>query len=433
MKLFGTMKINEMDTLEIGGCSTTDLGEAYGTPLYVMDEALIRENCRKYKNAFAKNGIDTQVIYASKAFLNMAMCTLIQEEGLGLDVVSGGELYTAMKAGFPMDHVYFHGNNKTEEELGIALQYGVGTIIVDNPYELQLLEELSKEKKQKMNILFRVNPGIEAHTHAFIQTAHHDSKFGESIYSSKIYDMLKFALTSEYLQMQGFHCHIGSQIFDEKSFHGAAKVMIAFLQQVKEATGYESKVLNIGGGFGIYYVNGDEPVDVETCLSTMLEVILSDCGEAGIKVPKVMIEPGRAIVGNAGCTLYKVGAVKETYGGKKYVFINGGMTDNPRTALYDAIYEGAIANKMKSIDKEKVTVAGKCCESGDILIHDIELPKIQPGDILCVASTGAYNYTMASNYNRIPKPAVVMVKDGKAKLIVKRETYDDVIRNDVAY
>lgn len=433
MRLFGTMKINEVGTLEVGGCSTVALAEEYGTPLYVMDEALIRENCRKYKNAFVMEGVDTQVIYASKAFLNMAMCALIREEGLGLDVVSGGELFTAMKAGFPMNSVYFHGNNKTEDELVMALEYGVGTVIVDNPHELQLLDDLAKEKKCKINILFRVNPGIEAHTHAFIQTAHHDSKFGESIYDRKIYDMLAFALASEYLQMQGFHCHIGSQIFDEKSFYGAAKVMIAFLQQVKEVTGYETAVLNIGGGFGVYYADGDEPVDVEVCLPNMLEMITMDCIEAGIRVPKVMIEPGRAIVGNAGCTLYKTGAVKDTYGGKKYVFVNGGMTDNPRTALYDAVYEAVIANKMKDTDKEKVTVAGKCCESGDILIHHIELPKVQRGDLLCVASTGAYNYTMASNYNRIPKPAVVLVKDGRARLIVKRETYDDIIRNDLAY
>lgn len=433
MKLFGTMRINEADTLEIGGCSTTLLAEEFGTPLYVMDEALIRENCRKYRNAFVKEGMDTQVIYASKAFLNIAMCTLIHEEGLGLDVVSGGELYTAMKAGFPMNNIFFHGNNKTEDELGMALAYGVGTVIVDNFHELRLLDRLTKEKKQKISVLFRVNPGIEAHTHAFIQTAHHDSKFGESIYDHKIYDMLTFALASEHLQVQGFHCHIGSQIFDEKSFYGAAKVMIAFLQQIKEKTGYETAALNIGGGFGIYYANDDEPVKVESCLPKMLEMIQLDCEEVGIKVPKVMIEPGRAIVGNAGCTLYNIGAVKETYGGKKYIFVNGGMTDNPRTALYDAVYEAAIANKMKNTEKEKVTVAGKCCESGDILIHDIELAKAQGGDLLCVASTGAYNYTMASNYNRIPKPAVVMVMDGRARLIVKRETYDDIIRNDLTY
>lgn len=432
MKLFGTMKVNEKGELEIGGCSAIALAKEFGTPLYVMDEDLIRENCKRFKKAFAQEDMVTEVIYASKAFLNMAMCRLIQEEGLGLDVVSGGEMYTAFKAGFPMEKVYFHGNNKTEDELEMALAHGVGTIIVDNQHEMKILHGLCSRKNQRIDILLRVNPGIEAHTHAYIQTATHDSKFGESIYDGKLGDIIRFAQTSEYLQLKGFHCHIGSQIFEEKSFYGAVEVMMAFLQQVKEQYGFETEALNLGGGFGIYYSNGDDPVDVEACLSTMLKLLKAGAQTAGIRIPKVMIEPGRAIVGNAGCTLYKVGTVKETYGGKKYVFVDGGMTDNPRTALYGAVYEAGIANRMNAQPEERVTIAGKCCESGDIIIHGIDLPKIQGGDIVCVASTGAYNYTMASNYNRIPRPAVVFAKEGKAKIVVKRETYDDVIRNDFA-
>ncbi|KXG76582.1 diaminopimelate decarboxylase [Thermotalea metallivorans] len=432
MKLFGTMKVNEKGELEIGGCSAIALAKEFGTPLYVMDENLIRENCKQFKKAFAQEGMVTEVIYASKAFLNMAMCRLIQEEGLGLDVVSGGEMYTAFKAGFPMEKVYFHGNNKTEDELEMALTHGVGTIIVDNQHEMKILHGLCNRKNQRIDILLRVNPGIEAHTHAYIQTATHDSKFGESIYDEKLGDIIRFAQTSEYLRLKGFHCHIGSQIFEEKSFYGAVEVMVAFLQQVKEQYGFETEALNLGGGFGIYYSNGDDPVDVEACLSTMLKLLKAGAHTAGIRIPKVMIEPGRAIVGNAGCTLYGVGNVKETYGGKKYVFVDGGMTDNPRTALYGAVYEAGVANRMNAQPEERVTIAGKCCESGDIIIHGIDLPKVQGGDIICVASTGAYNYTMASNYNRIPRPAVVFVKEGKAKIVVKRETYDDVIRNDFA-
>ena len=433
MKLFGTMEINEDDVLEVGGCSTTDLVEAFGTPLYIVDERLIRENCQRFRNGFQKAGMETEVIYASKAFLNMAMCTVVHQEDLSLDVVSGGELYTAMKAGFPMEKIYFHGNNKTDEELIMALELGVGRIIVDNRQEIGRLEKLCSEMSKTAELLLRVNPGIEAHTHEYIQTAKHDSKFGESIYDEGLWGIITGCIHSKHLQLRGFHCHIGSQIFEEKSFYATVRVMADFLWKIKQICDFNTQELNLGGGFGIYYTHEDTPVQLEVCLEKMLDTLQQEIGHTGLSMPKVMIEPGRAIVANAGSTLYRVGGVKHTYGGKQFVFVDGGMTDNPRPALYKARYEACIANKAGAKPLSSVTIAGKCCESGDIIIHDIELPEVEIGDVICVASTGAYNYSMASNYNRIARAAVVFVANGQSKLVVKRETFEDLIKNDLAY
>ncbi len=431
MKLFGTMRIDEKGILSIGGCDTLKLAEDFQTPLYVIDEELIRQNCRLFKEAFFRNGINTEVIYASKAFLNLAICKVISEEGLALDVVSGGELFTAMKANFPMQKIYFHGNNKTAYELKMAIVSGVGRIVVDNKQELELIEEICKSLNKSVEILLRVNPCIEAHTHAFIQTSKSDSKFGESIFSESIGSTIEALMCNKYIKLKGLHCHIGSQIFEEESFYKAANVMMEFIEKLKAEHGFITEELNLGGGFGVYYSKDDKPLDIEKCLKNILGLIRDQAARLNIKIPKLMIEPGRAIVANAGTTLYEVGAIKRTESGKDYIFVDGGMTDNPRTALYDAKYEAIIANKAGATRNVIYTIAGKCCESGDIIIKDIELPETKRGDVLAVLGTGAYNYSMSSNYNRIPRPAVVFVKDSKAKLAVKRESYDDILRNDM--
>lgn len=431
MRLLGTMRINDMDNLEIGGCDAVILAKKYGTPLYVFDTALIRKNCETYLKTFRSTKVETEVIYASKAFLTLAMCRLIHDAGLSLDVVSGGELFTAMKAGFPAERLYFHGNGKTVEELITALQYNVGTIVVDNEFEVEMLQYLCAELDKRVKVLLRVNPGIEAHTHAYIQTANNDSKFGVSIFSEDICTIIRAIDESYYLDLRGFHYHIGSQILDPESFVKAIESMVAFIDKVRTDCGYETKELNMGGGFGVYYSEHDHDLDLDKTLTSMIEAVEAECKAKRFPLPKLLIEPGRSIVANAGTTLYKVTATKETYGGRKFIFVDGGMTDNPRTALYDAVYEAALANRMKDATDTTFTIGGKCCESGDILIKSIELPYAQPNDILAVASTGAYNYSMASNYNRIRKPAVVFVENGKSKVVVKRETYEDILRNDL--
>lgn len=431
MKIFGTMKINDKGHLSIGGCDTTALAVKFNTPLYVMDEELIRQNCRLFKAAFLKNGMETEVIYASKAFFNLAICKVVMEEGLSLDVVSGGELYTALKAGFPAQSIFFHGNNKTRDELELAITHGVGRIIADNMYELELIEELCEKMNKQVEILFRVNPGIEAHTHAFIQTSKNDSKFGVSIFSESFGKIVEMLTASKYITLKGLHCHIGSQIFEEESFYSAAGVMLEFIASLKANYDFVVEELNLGGGFGVYYSEDDKPVDLSNCLKNVLGLIRDQASQLNIKVPKLMIEPGRAIVANAGTTLYEIGALKETHGGRNYIFVDGGMTDNPRTALYDAKYDALIANKATLDSNMVYTIAGKCCESGDIIIKDIALPRAEKGDFIAVLSTGAYNYSMASNYNRIPRPAVVFVKNGIGTLAVKRETYEDILKNDI--
>jgi diaminopimelate decarboxylase len=431
MKLMGTMNINSKGHLEIGNCDTTVLAKKFGTPLYVVDEELIRNTCKTFKDNFLMEGINTEVIYASKAFLNIAICKLIKEEGLSLDVVSGGELYTALKAEFPANKIYMHGNNKTKDELAFAIEAGIGRIIVDNRQELELIEYLSEGIDKKIDVLLRVNPGIDAHTHEFIQTSKNDSKFGESIFSEDIIEVINKFQNSEKVNLKGFHCHIGSQIFEEASFYVGVSAMLKFLQDVKGKCGFITKELNLGGGFGVYYSEGDEPVDLERCLQNMLLILKDEAEKLNLNIPKVMIEPGRSIIANAGTTIYEIGGTKKTYGGREFIFVDGGMTDNPRTALYDAKYEAIVANKAYSESQKLYTVAGKCCESGDVIIKDIELPTVERGDILAVLTTGAYNYSMSSNYNRIPKPAVVFVKEGQTKLAVRRETYEDIIRNDV--
>lgn len=431
MKLHGTMSITNEGHLSIGGCDAVKLAKRFGTPLYVMDEEHLREICRDYFQSFMAKYPNNQVIYASKAFLTTAMAKIISQEKLGLDVVSGGELYTAMQAGFPAERIYFHGNNKAVDELKYALTCEIGHFVVDNFYELELLNTLCLERRIKAKILLRIQPGIEAHTHEYIRTGQIDSKFGMAIATGQAMEIVKKALSLDNLELMGIHCHIGSQIFEIESFRHAAEVMMNFMKKIKEETGRELPELDLGGGFGIYYEESDRPVPISQFAETIMSTIQQKAAELQLNVPKIIVEPGRSLVGTVGTTLYTVGSIKKIPGIRTYVAVDGGMADNPRPALYQAQYEAAVANKLREEAAEEVSITGKCCESGDMLIWDIALPVLASGDILAVSSTGAYNYSMSSNYNRLPRPAAVLVYQGKADIIVKRETYSDIVRNDI--
>lgn len=428
MKLHGTSRINEQGHLEIGGCDTVELASRFGTPLYVMDEEMIRQRIRSYVEAFRKTGLSFQVAYASKAFSTLAMCRLVAEEGLYLDVVSDGELYTALKAGFPPEQIYFHGNNKTMDELVMALEAGVGRFVADNFTELAMLDALALERDTQVKVLLRTTPGVEAHTHSYIQTGQEDSKFGFDLESGQVHRALKQCLDAKGLEPEGFHCHIGSQIFETDGFRLAVRKMAALSDECLQTLGFRTRILNLGGGFGIRYNGEDRPMPVEQSIAAIAEEVRK--GFAGRELPEIWVEPGRSIVGEAGSTLYQVGTVKEIPGLRKYVAVDGGMNDNPRPALYQASYEAMLANRATEEPEETVSIAGKLCESGDMLIWDIDLPPVKTGDLLAVSCTGAYNYSMANNYNRLRRPAVVFVREGRAKLVVRRETLEDLIRND---
>ncbi|MGI6096992.1 MAG: diaminopimelate decarboxylase [Dethiobacteria bacterium] len=426
----GTMRISDEGHLLIGGCDLVKLASEYGTPLYVYDEELIRKKCRLYKNAFAKEYPNAEVVYAGKAFLTTAMCRLVDEEGLALDVVSGGELYTALEAGFPVSRIYFHGNNKTEEELDLALEVGVGRIVADSLMELEFLDEIARQKGKEVDLYLRVKPGIKAHTHHYIQTGQEDSKFGLGISDGQVLAAVDFVCSRKRLNLKGLHCHIGSQILNPKPFRLAARVMMKLIAEIKSKKGILLNELNLGGGLGIRYTSADEPCDFDSFIRLLAETVRQEAGEMNLPLPKLMIEPGRSIVGEAGVTLYRVGTIKDIPNIRRYVSVDGGMTDNLRPALYEAEYVALVANKASAAAKEVVTIAGKNCESGDILIKDIKLPELEKGDILAVLSTGAYHYSMANNYNRNPRPAVVFVRDGRADLVVKRESWRDLVRLD---
>ena len=428
--LTGTLKIDSKGHLEVGGIDTIRLAQEYGTPLWVIDEKGLRENCRSFKNAFAPEA-NCEVTYASKSLNNLGILRIIDEEGLSLDVVSGGELYTAIQANFPPGRIYFHGNNKCENELRLAVEYDIARVVVDNFYELQLLNEVCAKQGKVQDILLRITPGVEAHTHEYIQTGQIDSKFGFTLTDGQALAGAKAAITYENLNLTGVHCHIGSQIFGLDSFRDATVLMMDLIAAIKNELAYECLELNVGGGFGIYYVEGDEPAAPTKWAEVIINTIKEKSEFHAIKPPKLIIEPGRAISGPAGITLYSIGSSKEVTGIRKYIAVDGGMADNPRLALYDAKYSAILANKANQANEETVSIAGKCCESGDMLIWDIKLPRVEPGDILAVFATGAYNYSMASNYNRLPKPAMVLVNEGQADIIVKRETYEDVLRNDL--
>jgi len=427
MELHGTMEINDEGILEIGGCEVNKIAEEYGTPLYILDEKEIRDNCRAYRKAFEEWYPNSETIYASKAFMSLTMCRIVDEEGLGLDVVSGGELYTALEADFPVEKIYFHGNNKTPEELEMALEAGIGRIVVDNNYELELLNGIAAEKDKVVDILIRVTPGVEAHTHSYIQTGQTDSKFGVGIQNGLALETIKNAIKLDNISVKGIHCHIGSQIFNLESFGLAVDVMLDFVEDVKEETDLVMEELNLGGGIGIKYTEDDQTVDINEYAKIVSQAIQEKCDELEIPLPKVINEPGRSIIGTAGSTIYTVGSIKQIPDIRKYVAVDGGMPDNIRPALYDAEYEAIVVNKADQETEEVVSITGKCCESGDMLIWDIELPELESGDILLVSCTGAYGYSMANNYNSLPKPGVVLVNDGQVEEIIRREQYQDLV------
>jgi diaminopimelate decarboxylase len=418
-----TAKINKRDNLEIGGCDVTNLVEQFGSPLYILDEQSLRSACRQYRESFAAyyKG-ESQVLYASKAWSCLAVCALAQSEGLGIDVVSGGELYTALTAGVNPDKIYLHGNNKSRDELIYAIESGI-TIVVDNWYELKTLVELGDAT---VRIMLRLTPGIECHTHEYIRTGHLDSKFGFD--PNQLDEVFAFVSQQQTLNCVGVHAHIGSQIFEMQPHQDLAALMVEWL--VKAAShGLTVTELNVGGGLGIKYIESDDPPTIEEWVKPICEVIQSACATANLPLPKLLSEPGRSIIANSCVTAYTIGSSKQIPQ-RNYIAIDGGMSDNPRPITYQSVYRAVIANKMSAPCTETVTIAGKHCESGDILIKNALMPKTQPGDILVVMATGAYNYSMSSNYNRLPRPAAVLVANGEANLILQRETFQDLIRQD---
>lgn len=426
------ISINERGHLTIGSYDTVELAKKFGTPLYVFDENEIRRNCRDFVKSmddyYDGNGM---VLYASKAFCCKEMCRICAKENMGLDVVSGGELFTALSVDFPTEKIYFHGNNKTYDELALAVEHNVGRIVVDNIYELEMLNEIAQNQGKTVSILMRIKPGIDAHTHEFIKTGQIDSKFGFALETGEALNAVEKAISLPNIELVGLHCHIGSQIFDLDPFELAARVMLELFQSVKEKTGVELSELNLGGGFGIKYQKTDRPRPFSDYMRKVSAAVKEYCAELGLKIPFILIEPGRSIVGAAGLTLYTVGAVKKIPDVRTFVSVDGGMGDNPRYVLYQSRYEILCANRASEAREMTATVAGKCCESGDLIQEWTHIQPVTPGDILAVLSTGAYNYSMASNYNRIPRPPVVMVRDGAARLVVNRETYENITQNDV--
>jgi diaminopimelate decarboxylase len=433
MYFYGTTSVNNKGHLEIGGVDAIELANNYGTPLYVYDVALIRERARGFKQTFERENVKAQVAYASKAFSTIAMVQLAEEEGLSLDVVSGGELYTAIKAGFPVERIHFHGNNKSKEELEMALEHRIGCIVVDNFYELDLLKAICAENNKNVKVLLRVTPGIEAHTHDYILTGQEDSKFGFDLQNGQAQTAIQTAMGNENIEVLGLHCHIGSQIFDPAGFLLAAQKIFEKLNTWKQEFNFEAKVLNLGGGFGIRYTKEDEPIQPSQYVEEIIAEVKKWIEHYSMALPEIWIEPGRSLVGDAGITLYRIGSSKDVPGVRKYLAVDGGMSDNIRPALYQAKYEAVLANKPLSTVKETVSIAGKCCESGDMLIWDLPLPETGQEDILAVFCTGAYGYSMANNYNRLPRPAVVFVENGEARLVVKRESYEDLVRLDISF
>ncbi|MBU5485280.1 diaminopimelate decarboxylase [Clostridium sp. MSJ-11] len=430
MRLFGNMEVKN-NTLYIGGISAIDLVKEHGSPLYVMDEGLIRKNCREYYKDFKVEEMGNKVAYAGKAFLTKAMCRLVKEEGLYLDVVSGGELYTAYKSEFPMDKVYFHGNNKTIDEIQMGIDLGVGRFVVDNFGEIDIINEIAREKGIVQKIILRISPGIEAHTHDYIKTGQVDSKFGFTLIEDEAFKAVEKSIKCSNINLAGLHCHIGSQIFETTPFEDEVDIMLELVNDIYEKFDYKLEELDLGGGFGIYYKTGDKAKTAEEYCNAIINRAIKKAKELKMELPILTIEPGRSIVGNAGITLYTVGAIKDIPNIRKYVSVDGGMTDNIRPALYNAEYECLVANNVYGEISEKITIAGKCCESGDILLTDIVMPQVNRGDILAVLSTGAYGYAMCNNYNKTPKPPVVFVSNGSCRLVCKRQSYEDLLSNEI--
>ncbi|SDN38799.1 diaminopimelate decarboxylase [Alkalicoccus daliensis] len=433
MSMYGTQIINEQGHLEIGGVDTITLAEKYGTPLFVYDVKDIRDRAEQFHEAFRAQQVNYQIAYASKAFSCIAMMELADELGLSLDVCSDGELFTALEAGFPAERIHFHGNNKTPQELEMAVKEKIGCIVVDNFTELSWLMALTETEKTEMEVLIRITPGVEAHTHEYISTGQEDSKFGFDLNSGQADKAIKTILAHDYLKLQGVHSHIGSQIFRAEGFEEAVKEIYRSIKKWDTEFNYYPKVLNVGGGFGIRYAAGDEPLPLHVYIDRMVEAAKDEAENMNRPVPEVWIEPGRALVGEAGTTLYSIGSRKDIPDVRTYISVDGGMTDNIRPALYQAEYTAVLANRAAEALEETVSVAGKCCESGDMLIWDLLLPKVTQGDILAVFSTGAYGYSMANNYNRILRPAVVFVENGRHECVIEREVLSDLTRREKSY
>lgn len=416
--------------LHFDGCSTPELAAKYGTPLYVFSETDLISRFQELKETFTSRYEGTRVAYAAKAFCTAAMFKLCEEQGTCIDVVSGGELYTAIKAKFPAEHIEFNGNNKLRQEIELGLDYGIGRFIVDGLQELDLLEELCAAKGKTANVLYRITPGVKSDSHDYIVTGKKDSKFGIPLDEEVIFPQVEKAIQAPHINFMGFHFHVGSQLSDNASHLQALDIMLNLVKDVKERFDYHITELNLGGGFGVTYTT-EERKPFSYFLDPMMARIEEFFKELGIKRPAVVIEPGRSMVAEAGISLYTIGSIKDIKGVRKYVSVDGGMTDNIRPALYQAVYDGIVANKADQSKDEVVTICGKCCESGDILIRDIPVAKPESGDLFAIFSTGAYGYSMACNYNRNPIPAVVFVKDGKDRLVVKRQSYDDMMSNEI--
>lgn len=433
--LLGTQKINDINHLEIGGCDTVDLAAEFGTPLYVMDEAAIRSRCRAYRSSFASEYGDSAIAYASKAFVVTAMCRIIDQEGMWLDVASAGELHTAKCAGFPMERIILHGNFKSREELEMAVESGVAYIVSDSLDEIELAGAIAEDAGVTQCIALRCNPGVDPHTHRLISTGQEDSKFGFNISNGAAMAAVKKAMSLPGLKLAGLHCHVGSQLLDPTPYVETAQVMAKLIRQVSDETGAAIGLLNMGGGLGVRYTEEHNPPTVEGFAKIVSEAVIIACAEAGIPKPKLMVEPGRSIVGEAGTTIYSIGPIKECGiadppGKRTYLAVDGGLSDNPRPTMYDAVYSALIANKAGDAPAREYRVSGKHCET-DMLISSVMLPEARLGDLLAVQTTGAYNYAMASNYNRFTRPAVVLVNNGQADMIVRRETLEDLVDCDV--
>lgn len=420
--------VNEKGHLTFAGHDTVTLAEKYQTPAYLMDENKIREKCRIYKKAMTEYfGGTSMPLFASKALCFKRIYEIMREEDMAIDVVSSGELYTAVKAGFPMERAYFHGNNKTDFDISFAMDNSMGYFICDNADELKVINSEAAKRGINQKVILRLTPGIDPHTQAKISTGKVDSKFGAAIETGQAKELVELALSMKNIDLRGYHCHIGSQIFEYKPFCDAAILMIDFISQMKNELGYEAKTLNLGGGMGVKYVENDPQIDYAANIKGIADLIKAECKKTGVNMPEILMEPGRSIVADAGLTLYTVGGRKEINGFKNYVSIDGGMPDNPRFALYESSYTVVVANKANEKADYKCTIAGRCCESGDLIQEGVMIPKPDRGDLIAVLTTGAYNYAMASNYNAITKPPVIMLDGERDYVAVKRESFDDMI------
>lgn len=426
------LNINEKGHLTFAGRDTVELAEKYATPLYLLDEDKIREKCRIYTTAMKKFfGEDAMPLYAGKALCIKDIYRIMREEGMGIDVVSPGEVYTARVGGFPMERAYFHGNNKTDTDISFAMDMGVGYFVCDSVDELYAIEREAGKRGITQKVLLRITPGIDPHTHQAINTGRVDSKFGAAIETGQAKDLVALALAQKHVSVMGYHCHIGSQIFETTPFTDAADIMIKFSADMKDELGFEAKEINLGGGMGVRYIEEHPEIDYAANIAVIADHMKAVSKARGLKFPAVRMEPGRSIVADAGMTLYTAGTVKTIPGFKNYVSIDGGMPDNPRFALYQSPYTVELANRMNDKKDFVCTVAGRCCESGDLIQEDVPLPRPERGDIVAVLTTGAYNHSMASNYNRIPRPPVVVLRGGEDRLVLRRESYEDMLACEV--